>query len=1020
MQDYILEIPDYGYLDTYNDVDASFTYSFQDLSEINSRVAEFSKTITIPGTNNNSTFFKQIFETTITDSFNANKRVRCNVRVSDTTIFKGYLKLEKIINNLEFPEYEITILSIAKNLLELIGDKKLDTLDFTEWNHTRNNVNIVASWDDYIYKNNSAVAFELGRGYVYPKIVYGNATDINDRWYTYDAFPALFVKTIIDKLFETYGYTYTSDFFETEYFKRLILPFTKDKLELDDDQQSEREMFAGIDSGSLPVINSGSALPYQFKQTNNSANEWVTTTSLTWPGAGVGLQDESTLDFNDASGQWDGGVFTCAKQGWYDLDFNADIYMSYEGPLGPTGPYTGTVQYNAGTLKYHYEMMLQKAGGGAAILIADSGRDTNNPYGVLTFQPSDNVAHDSPWVDYNTPLTFTLVASNIYLEPGDKVYIKAAFSHPNDVTWGGLAPIVTAKPMLYRSVNGNFNTFEARLANNILMGQEDINMQQILPNMKISELLEGIIQLFNLSFNTNPADENNIIIEPTENYLKSKQKTKDWSKLLDRESYELEPTANLTSQTYLYKYTDDDDYFNKTYTNTTNESYGQIELTTDNDFNIQTEQVELPFAPTPDASDFGVYNTVQPYFVEVDKDNRITPKSVKPRILFYGGVLTGETYRLLDYPNDTNFIETDTYPYCGHWDHPTNPRWDLNFGPTQKIYWNSNAYPTHNVFNQFHRNTLEAIINENGRVLTGDFYLTPTDISDIDPRDIIYIDGVYYRILEIKDYNPIAYDKLTQVSLLKIVDFEKYISSQTSTPSFAESCPVDVQVRNTKTESFLFSPSGETVTEQCCNAYGGVWVNGTCYITNLTGDLTHPSGTPAPVPEPNGPIKHNDGNAINSTNVVALGKGNVSAPGSTGMIIGDANGTSNAKSSLIVGEGNSTETPEPALIVGKNNAVEEGETNTNPTSIILGNNITIKNGEVSSTIGGTQTPRSIVTLNSKPVVVVNFISAGRDEVLNPFPDVKPENYINAGRDAVRNLGAEDLTDSIKAGRDEIL
>ena len=45
-------------------------------------------------------------------------------------------------------------------------------------------------------------------------------------------FPAFFVREYIDKIFLLGGYKIESKFFETEYFKSLILPFTNGNLEL--------------------------------------------------------------------------------------------------------------------------------------------------------------------------------------------------------------------------------------------------------------------------------------------------------------------------------------------------------------------------------------------------------------------------------------------------------------------------------------------------------------------------------------------------------------------------------------------------------------------------------------------------------------------------------------------------------------------------------------------------------------------------------------------------------------------
>ena len=92
----------------------------------------------------------------------------------------------------------------------------------------------MASWDTYIYKDGATATFTYGDGYVYP-ITYpptnGSVETISDE----DNYPALYAKTVVDKIFSDAGYNYTNDsFFNTDRFKRLIIPWTNQGLEVDE------------------------------------------------------------------------------------------------------------------------------------------------------------------------------------------------------------------------------------------------------------------------------------------------------------------------------------------------------------------------------------------------------------------------------------------------------------------------------------------------------------------------------------------------------------------------------------------------------------------------------------------------------------------------------------------------------------------------------------------------------------------------------------------------------------------
>lgn len=74
----------------------------------------------------------------------------------------------------------------------------------------------------------------LGIGYIYPLIDYGNCsydipitnpTYLSKKDYQFKAFrPAFFVREIVSKIIQDAGYTYSSNFFNTNFFRRLIVP----------------------------------------------------------------------------------------------------------------------------------------------------------------------------------------------------------------------------------------------------------------------------------------------------------------------------------------------------------------------------------------------------------------------------------------------------------------------------------------------------------------------------------------------------------------------------------------------------------------------------------------------------------------------------------------------------------------------------------------------------------------------------------------------------------------------------
>jgi hypothetical protein len=149
------------------------------------------------------------------------------------------------------------------------------------------------------------------------------------------------------------------------------------------------------------------------------------------------------------------------------------------------------------------------------------------------------------------------------------------------------------------------------------------------------------------------------------------------------------------------------------------------------------------------------------------------------RILYYGGLKTCTSVYTF------SGISRTQYPYAGHLDDPITPYKDLSFGVPIEVYYKPTNYTNNNLFNVFHKQQVEEITNENARIITGYFYLTPIDINSLDFRNIYYVDGHYMRLLSIDDYSPTA-NGFCKCKFIKIKNKDIAPTSvfTTSTPTF--------------------------------------------------------------------------------------------------------------------------------------------------------------------------------------------------------------------------------------------
>lgn len=217
------------------DINTSFstllTMSIDDIKDFGAKNTNFSKTIILPGTKRNNKLFGNIFNvaagqcydptaTNISNNFNAAVTAKAYIFADNMQVFKGIFRILEIIVDDGFIEYECAVFGELGGFVAAVGNKKLEDLDFSAYNHTWNYSNITTSWD------NAAD----GEGYYYPLIDYGEASTTKDNWDLSTFRPALFVREYLLKIFEDANYTWDSALFETTRFKSLIIPQNQKKL----------------------------------------------------------------------------------------------------------------------------------------------------------------------------------------------------------------------------------------------------------------------------------------------------------------------------------------------------------------------------------------------------------------------------------------------------------------------------------------------------------------------------------------------------------------------------------------------------------------------------------------------------------------------------------------------------------------------------------------------------------------------------------------------------------------------
>lgn len=956
-------------LDTYDNLDISLTYQIDDIEDITLKKSSFSKTIILPGTPTNNSYFQNIFDINIDlaqTTYNPKKALPVQVLIGDEQIFQGNIQLLNIITNQKQVDYEVVITGVFKNIIIGFADYYLNQLNFDEYDHFRNLQTISNTWDNYISINSptSSILTQPGDGYIYPMIVNGQnpitgpggATTFN----SFDLNPAIYVKTIIDKMFEFAGYTYTSNFFNSKYFRSLIVPTDSPQYTSEDiSNKTTRITFntpqpfvqpSGITNGlssyftPLTTLSSQTAISPMLQKSNSywsnatNGNWWWPMTVESGTFGGIQMQDPSN--------QWTTGSiwrYTNQTAGFYSIDLDQQFYLFYKHKTGASFKYlSGALSYVARIYKVGINGQTTLLQSTNVLTITPPGVGATGIFNGSAFVVPGTGVMPSGFLATGQPYLMNLSIPSVFLNQGEQIRINFQILYPPTVTWQSNSDFVYISAMTTRTIASSINRLEIKPSvstnysvNNI------IKLAGMMPDMKMRDFFINIIKMFNLMVTDNPNVDSDLIIEPRDDFFQSKMKVNDWTLKVDYDQdIKQTPMSELDIKSYKFTYSSDDDYYNNLYEQQSGRIYGDYTVDFLNDFSTTERKLQLDFAPTPN-SDNIIQPYIAPFLCDIDTNNSLKPQKLKPRILFSKKLtISNKFYVIRDSPS-SNGQAFSSYVYAGMYDDPLNPSSSLEFGNSNVLYYNTSlCCPKNNLVNEFYLTTLNDITDVNSKLLECYFHLTPSDINQFDFRDIILIDNSYYRVNTILDYNPNAIDKTTKVILYKLNYLDIFYGNNSEVATSSQDCPVDIVAVPFHSGYIYISQSNQIITQSCCSYLGGVFSNGFCKVPSPIINNPSPIGNTgsirsALIPEnqirtgaiylerPFEMLKNL--NVINSDTVIVRGENNFVDQGAiNSMIIGSNNVIpSGITNSMVIGDNISSPTSN-SLIVGDIKITSDG------------------------------------------------------------------------------------------------
>ena len=719
-------------LDLFEDLGAELNYAIDDIKDFSSRNTNYSKTINIPGNANNNKVFGHIYnftsgnnygisnpdEPNVGYNFDPTKQANCQIFVNKIQVFKGVLRLLEITIQNGVIEYQCAVFGELGGFASAIGNKLLNDptmLDhFSDYDEEWTAENVVNSW--------TASGVASGLGIVYPLIDYGKcrhpANYSGDDWHLNAFRPAFFVHELIDKIIDFSGYTYTSAFFDTPYFRSLIIPNNKANLE-----QLTKDLLI------------------------------VESTICVESGSDVGKTDLITFNLNPNI-----VLFTTA-------DYATYTFGGTNGTLGKI-KLTGWLNLSSsGT----FTVNLKKSG---TTIVTESfaPRVDNQNIPIDWIVDVSLNANDTIQVQviFYTGVAYSTLCPIDFKLAFESDYAQVGLATEGDlISMGNCLPKGIQQKDFFASICRMFNLYvyeDPLLTTHLLIEPYIEFYRKGAGFLKVNDVGELL-----LHGETGDATGLLLLSDPVANSI-------DWSNKVDySKEISIKPMSELNARYYDYVYTEDDDYYNEAYRKKYNESYGDRKEDTGFQFAEDRTEVKVIFSPsvlTKDTNDTKLRANLfkESNGVEERKDNNI-------RIMIFKSVSCLD-YHIKHYydpelgnPGNGNYGELRyTYGYAGHLDDPILPTIDINFGVPNEFYFTLlNPYPTANLFNSWWDEYLAEIINKDSKLLSCYLYLTVQDIYSLDFAQLIYIDGALWRLNKVVDFNP-SIPQTTKCELLRVIE----------------------------------------------------------------------------------------------------------------------------------------------------------------------------------------------------------------------------------------------------------
>jgi hypothetical protein len=698
-------------LDLKENVAVPVNFAIADVKDPSKRKRNFSKEIELPDTINNRAFFSGVFSLNVTDdgiNFDATAKTNAILKKNGVPILPdAVIRLNSVIRRDKDLVFKVTLFSESVDIFLLLSNIRVNELDWSAYDHTLSQANIVTSW-----------TAGVGSGYYYPLIERGTDRPTTTTWRTTDLLPYVYLKEALEKTLEFAGVSYSSTFLSSTRFENVLF---------------------GYGGGDIPTI---SATDIAQREVEVNTGDYTHTETL----IPVEVSLPTTTDIG-LVGNFTPSFFNSGNTTYTEVTDGLDQFDDAKIYVQRTGNYLLEV---SGGIDWSYSI------GSMTFLSAGCPFLEIRRNGVVIGQMTQ--AGDFTGQSGTTTYSYS---SNLYLESGDTI----SFNVSPRKCFTSVTDIADKESITYDITTSTNFTWDLDCIDTEVTDGGTIVLSQFVPNMKCSDLLLGCIRQFNL-YMGDPDIYNEVEIEPLIDFYGATTDFDDISLDIDYDKdFTIKPTANDYAKNILFKFKKMEENDARFYFDKYGVEYGDKDYEQGSYYAKGELKIELPWSTiVPFEIDTGI---LVPRFIEFDSNNNAKPKKGAPRIAMNNGLKTG-SWTFTD-GDGGNPSAKATYPCMHHFDDWEDPDYDLNFQLVQEVLYTADIVTTVNSYSEYYSTFIEEMTNKAGKLIECYVKWDANDVYNRDFGKLLMINGALFRLNVIQDFDPDV-SSSTKIELIKVID----------------------------------------------------------------------------------------------------------------------------------------------------------------------------------------------------------------------------------------------------------